>query len=220
MQLVFDVPVFVVPGDRLIVRNAQGTRTVGGGAVLDPLAPERRRRSAERMQWLDALDTLAATGDARPLLAVVPAGLTRSALARLLGRLPAPGWAGDDAPAFAIGQPGPLAGSIAGDADELWLAPAAWAAVRDRITGALERHHARAPDEPGLNGARLQRSIARSDCDRVRPYKGERDDDPYRDQRDYRRHIFIRSAEEEARERIRKCPYTEESIFYFLKSWM
>ena len=157
VQLVFDVPVFVVPGDRFIVRNAQGTRTVGGGAVLDPLAPERRRRSAERMQWLDALDTLAATGDARPLLAVVPAGLTRSALARLLGRLPAPGWAGDDAPAFAIGQPGPLAGSIAGDADELWLAPAAWAAVRDRITGALERHHARAPDEPGLNGARLQR---------------------------------------------------------------
>jgi len=163
VQLVFDAPVFVVPGDRFIVRNAQGTRTVGGGVVLDPLAPERRRRSAERMQWLDALDTLVATGDARPLLAAAPAGLTRSALARLLGRLPAPGWAGDDAPAFPIGQPGPLAGSMlgapgaGGDADELWLAPAAWAAVRERITDALQRHHARAPDEPGLNSARLQR---------------------------------------------------------------
>jgi len=163
VQLVFDAPVFVVPGDRFIVRNAQGTRTVGGGAVLDPLAPERRRRSAERMQWLDALDTLVATGDARPLLAAAPAGLTRSALARLLGRLPAPGWAGDDAPSFPIGQPGPLAGSMlgapgaGGDADELWLAPAAWATVRERITDALQRHHARAPDEPGLNSARLQR---------------------------------------------------------------
>lgn len=182
VQLVFDpgAPVFVVPGDRLILRNAQGTRTVGGGAVLDPQAPERRRRSAERMQWLDALETLIgraggeAPGDARPLLAVAPAGLTRSGLARLLGRLPAPDWAGPDAPAFPLGQAGPLAGaalgapgagesdkasqaSQAGRADILWLSPAAWAQVQARILDALARHHARAPDEPGLNSARLQR---------------------------------------------------------------
>ena len=34
VQLVFDQPVFVVPGDRFILRNAQGTRTVGGGASV------------------------------------------------------------------------------------------------------------------------------------------------------------------------------------------
>ncbi|MDI3383413.1 SelB C-terminal domain-containing protein [Xenophilus aerolatus] len=147
VQLVVDQPVFVVPGDRLILRNAQGTRTVGGGVVLDPQAPERRRRSAERMQWLDALERLVADGDARPLLAAAPAGLTRSGLARLLGRLPADGWAGPDAPAFALGQGGDL----------LWLSPAVWAQVRTRILDALDRHHTRAPDEPGLNSARLQR---------------------------------------------------------------
>ncbi|PZQ75015.1 MAG: hypothetical protein DI563_10800 [Variovorax paradoxus] len=102
-------------------------------------------------------------GDARPLLAVAPAGLTRSVLTRLLGRLPDPDWAGADAPAFALGQPGPLAGSAlgapgaGGHADVLWLSPAVWAQVQARIVGALERHHARAPDEPGLNSARLQR---------------------------------------------------------------
>lgn len=168
VQLVFDQPVFVVPGDRFILRNAQGTRTVGGGVVLDPQAPERRRRSAERMQWLDAMEALVgagggAGGDARPLLAVAPAGLTRSALMRLLGRLPDPDWAGADAPAFALGQAGPLAASalgapgMGGNADVLWLSPAVWAQVQARIVGALERHHARAPDEPGLNSARLQR---------------------------------------------------------------
>ncbi|MDQ7957409.1 MAG: selenocysteine-specific translation elongation factor, partial [Pseudomonadota bacterium] len=168
VQLVFDQPVFVVPGDRFILRNAQGTRTVGGGVVLDPQAPERRRRSAERMQWLDAMEALVGAGDrkggdARPLLAVAPAGLTRSVLTRLLGRLPDPDWAGADAPAFALGQPGPLAGSalgapgMGGHADVLWLSPAVWAQVQARIVGALERHHARAPDEPGLNSARLQR---------------------------------------------------------------
>jgi selenocysteine-specific elongation factor len=171
VQLVFDKPVFVVPGDRFILRNAQGTRTVGGGVVLDSLAPERRRRSAERMQWLDAMETLVAEGDARPLLAVAPAGLLRSSLARLLGRWPEPGWDGDDALAFALGKSASsgaraAAAGSAGQApgagvdaagDMLWLAPAAWAAVRARIAETLERHHARAPDEPGLNSASLQR---------------------------------------------------------------
>ncbi len=160
VQLVFETPVQVVPGDRLILRNAQGTRTVGGGTVLDPQAPERRRRSAERMQWLDAMETLVATGDAHPLLAAAPAGLTRSALTRLLGRLPAVGWAGPEAPGFALGAAASsagAAGATAAEGDTLWLAPAAWARVRERIVGALERHHASAPDEPGLNSARLQR---------------------------------------------------------------
>ena len=171
VQLVFDKPVYVVPGDRLILRNAQGTRTVGGGVVIDSLAPERRRRSAERMLWLDAMETLVAEGDARPLLAVAPAGLLRSHLARLLGRWPEPGWAGDDVLAFAVGKSassgakaaaGGTTGQVPGAgadaaADMLWLAPAAWAAVRARIADTLERHHARAPDEPGLNGGCLQR---------------------------------------------------------------
>lgn len=158
VQLVFEKPVFVVPGDRLILRNAQGTHTVGGGVVLDSLAPERRRRSAERMQWLDAMEMLVAEGDARPLLAVAPAGLLRSQLARLLGRWPAPGWAGGDALAFALGKGASEPGAGADAAgDMLWLAPAAWAAVCAHITDTLARHHARAPNDPGLNSASLQR---------------------------------------------------------------
>ncbi|WPB57644.1 selenocysteine-specific translation elongation factor [Xylophilus sp. GOD-11R] len=148
LQLVLDAPVFVVPGDRLILRNAQGDRTIGGGAVLDPQAPERRRRSAARMAWLSALEHLVDRGDAGPLLALAPAGLSRSGLARLTGRWPATDWAGPDTPVFALG---------AEHADLLWLAPAAWAEVRRRIVDALDRHHATAPDDPGLNEARLRR---------------------------------------------------------------
>jgi selenocysteine-specific elongation factor len=166
VQLVFDKPVFVVPGDRLILRNAQATHTVGGGVVLDSLAPERQRRSAARTQWLDAMETLVVDGDARPVLAIAPAGLTRSSLARLLGRWPELGWAGDEALAFALGKGASSGAGIAASGtavdtagDMLWLAPAAWAAVRARILGTLERHHARAPDEPGLNSARLERMV-------------------------------------------------------------
>ena len=146
VQLVLDAPVSVVAGDRLIVRDAQGRRTVGGGLVLDPQAPERRRRSAERGAWLDAMESLLADGDARPLLAAAPTGLTRSGLARLLGRWPGEQDAGADALAFPLG-----------DDDILWLAPAAWQAVRRRVIDVLEQHHRQSPDEPGLNSARLQR---------------------------------------------------------------
>ena len=50
VQLVFDKPVCALPGDRFIVRNAQATRTVGGGIVLDPFAPARKRRTPERLR--------------------------------------------------------------------------------------------------------------------------------------------------------------------------
>ncbi|MFP3617175.1 selenocysteine-specific translation factor, partial [Paraburkholderia sp. SIMBA_050] len=48
VQLVFDEPVFALPGDRFIVRNPQATRTVGGGRVLDPFGPARKRRTPAR----------------------------------------------------------------------------------------------------------------------------------------------------------------------------
>ena len=62
VQLVFERPVCALPGDRFVVRNAQANRTVGGGHVLDPFAPSRKRRSAERLAWLDAIQTMLDTG--------------------------------------------------------------------------------------------------------------------------------------------------------------
>ena len=63
VQLVLDAPAFTQPGDRLILRNAQASRTIAGGMVLDPYAPARKRRSAERMAYLDAMEALIARGD-------------------------------------------------------------------------------------------------------------------------------------------------------------
>ncbi|XOT98750.1 hypothetical protein ACMTAU_22265, partial [Alcaligenes pakistanensis] len=42
-------------GERFILRNAQASETVGGGIVLDPNAPDRKRRSTTRLAWLNAL---------------------------------------------------------------------------------------------------------------------------------------------------------------------
>ena len=62
-------PVCALPGDRFIVRNAQASRTVGGGRVLDPFAPSRKRRTPERRAWLDAIQIDARHRRARRLLA-------------------------------------------------------------------------------------------------------------------------------------------------------
>lgn len=152
VQLVFDTPVCALPGDRLIVRNAQATRTVGGARVLDPFGPVRKRRTPERMAWLDALRTWLDAGQIEPLLDCAPRGLTRSMLMRLTGlpahlltlaphvvEVPLAGKEGDDAAIITHGH---------------------WTQMREQMVGALESFHARFPDEQGPDSARLRRMSA------------------------------------------------------------
>lgn len=145
-QLVLDAPVFVLPGDRLILRNAQASRTIAGGWVLDPEAPERKRRSPERTATLDALEALVSTGDARPLIASAPLGLPRSQLQRLLGRALVPAELQDVAIAIPLGAD-----------DALLIDPVRWQPLRDQVLARLAQFHDKNPDEPGLNAARLRR---------------------------------------------------------------
>ncbi|MDN4572143.1 selenocysteine-specific translation elongation factor [Pandoraea cepalis] len=146
VQLVFDAPVCTMPGDRFIVRNPQATATVGGGRVLDPAAPERKRRSASRLAWLDAVARSLDGEGLDALLAQSAFGLTSAQVIALTG-LPAGQW---QWPANAV----VLAG---GEGESLAFAPQAWDTVRTRVLDVLRDYHARQPDEPGLDAARLGR---------------------------------------------------------------
>ena len=149
VQLVFETPLHTVPGDRFVVRNAQATQTIGGGVVLDPFGPARKRRSPARLAWLDALAAWLAEGDAARLVAASPSGLAVSSLVRLTGaasegtRLP------DDFLRL------PLAGG-----DSLLVAPGMLAPLEGRVLDGLAGWHARQPDEPGLEMWRLKRMVA------------------------------------------------------------
>jgi selenocysteine-specific elongation factor len=149
VQLVFDEPVFALAGDRFVVRNAQASQTLGGGAVLDPYAPERRRRSRDRAAWLDALEAAQAGGPVAPLVALAPWGLVRSRLARLLGSATSDRTEVDGVHALPLGN-----------ADALLLSEGAWRSAREQVLAALVRFHAANPDEPGVNAARLRRMAA------------------------------------------------------------
>jgi selenocysteine-specific elongation factor len=48
-------PVLLLNGDSFILRSSSPSLTVGGGSVLDPLPPSRRRRSREALELLETL---------------------------------------------------------------------------------------------------------------------------------------------------------------------
>lgn len=55
-QLRLDEPLLLVSGDPYLIRATSPSMTIGGGIVLDPFPPARRRRSEEALKLLESLD--------------------------------------------------------------------------------------------------------------------------------------------------------------------
>ncbi|MET0226108.1 MAG: SelB C-terminal domain-containing protein, partial [Dokdonella sp.] len=145
VQLVFDKPVCAVPGDRFIARDAQAAHTIGGGIVIDPYAPLRKRRSPERRAWLDALERMLAGDGFVALLQQAAYGVALDDLVRLSGRAvdrfewPAEAHRVDTARGCFV------------------FSAMRWQALRERVLDALREFHAHSPDEPGVDSGRLRR---------------------------------------------------------------
>ncbi|WP_397474589.1 SelB C-terminal domain-containing protein [Pusillimonas sp.] len=148
VQLVFDEPVCSMPGDRFIVRNAQASRTVGGGMVLDANAPDRKRRSEQRLAWLQAVAELKHGSGLGHVLKEAPYGLDELRLMRLVGRSPQDSELPDGALWVQARGEGAIRTLILKDH---------WDALARMVEQALENFHERWPDEPGLDAARLRR---------------------------------------------------------------
>jgi len=145
VQLVFDAPVCATCGERFIVRDAQGRHTIGGGRVLDPQPPARRRRTPGRLAVLSALEQLVDGGGIEPLLTQARYGMTVAELVRLCGRAP---------------EELPLPSDalrIESSGESFVLMPDRWQALRDGALAALARFHAEVPDQAGPDAGRLRR---------------------------------------------------------------
>jgi selenocysteine-specific elongation factor len=156
VQLVLDAPVHAVPGDRFVIRNAQATATIGGGMVLDPFGPARKRRGAVRLAWLQALSDYIGSGDIASLLARSPLGLRMSTLTRL-----------SQLPADQIAAPPQTIEVALQGGDRLMIASAQARALEARILDGLAQFHARAPDDAGPELWRLKRLVAPEMEDRL-----------------------------------------------------
>src|SRR5690606_37318383 len=148
VQLVFDEPVCAMPGDRYIVRDAQARHTIGGGVVLDPEAPQRKRRSPERLTWLQAVFAMHVDGGLSNLLEQAPWGLDAHQVMRLMRRahheLAAP--------------PGALwVSARGGQATRTLILEKHRDALCAQVLQTMASFHVRFPDEPGVDSARLRR---------------------------------------------------------------
>jgi selenocysteine-specific elongation factor len=146
-QVICEAPLPVRAGDRFVLRDAAAERTMAGGTVIDPRAPQRKRRTPERRALLEAL----AAGD--PL----------DALGRLL-ELP-PGVV--DVTAFAVDR-----GLTSAELDEhlallepvtVEAAGVRWVTSADTMAGheaaivaVLAAFHADTPALPGMTGEALR----------------------------------------------------------------
>ncbi|KVE37314.1 selenocysteine-specific translation elongation factor [Burkholderia sp. TSV86] len=151
-QLNFAEPIFAMPGDRFIVRNAQATQTVGGGRVLDPFGPARKRRTSARRAWLDALVAWLDEGRLDALLDEATLGIMCKTLTHLTG-LPAHVLT-PRADVVHIAATGRQAD------DARVIARCHWDGLRVRVLDELDAFHRHSPDEQGPDVARLRRIAA------------------------------------------------------------
>jgi selenocysteine-specific elongation factor len=145
-QLVLEQPVAAAVGDRFVVRDAGGTRTLGGGRFVDLRPPQRRRRTPERLAQLDALarddarDALAAAIERWPLFVDVTAFARDRAL--------------DDAQTQALLAAVPHVRLYVGGST-VALSRETWNRVAGSCRSALETAHSAHPELPGLTETQL-----------------------------------------------------------------
>ncbi|QRX82587.1 selenocysteine-specific translation elongation factor [Glaciimonas sp. PAMC28666] len=148
VQLVFEAPVHAVPGDRFVIRNAQASRTIGGGIVLDPFGPATKRRGVAQQAWRDALAAFVTSGDSAALLDCNPLGLYRSTLVRL-----------SQLPPERLALPLDTRSIALRDGDAVLISEVAWNVLAVRTIDGLRAFHASTPDDIGPQTARLRRIV-------------------------------------------------------------
>jgi selenocysteine-specific elongation factor len=142
-RLTLDRAIGALAGDRLVLRDASATHTIGGGVVIDPFPPRRGRRTPERLVRVAALEHAEPAEALRGLLQLPPGWTDRDSFFRSRNLLPA-GQAAvlEAAPAVAV-------------ATHLMTADTLGALRKDVMNG-LVAHHAAARDQPGLQFERLR----------------------------------------------------------------
>ena len=145
VQLVFDTATCALPGDRFIVRDTQAAHTIGGGVVLDSSAPSRRRRSDERLRYLDAIERMLAGEGLEPLLAHAPHGVSMTDIEHLTGRAAANAALPPDTVVRGTSQ------------EQFVILTSTWNSLGACTLTALREFHAEFADDPGPDSGRLRR---------------------------------------------------------------
>ncbi|HUL91376.1 MAG TPA: selenocysteine-specific translation elongation factor [Burkholderiales bacterium] len=145
-QVVLDEPHCACHGDIFVLRNHAADRTIGGGTVLDPDAPARRRRSKERLAVLAALESSEPSLALEALLAGAPFGVDLARFARSFN--------------LSVDASVPFGEAVrrvkAGGAD-IGFSQSRWSDLKRKICDGLAAFHAKNADELGPDAGRARR---------------------------------------------------------------
>ena len=145
-QLVLDEPHSACHGDVFVLRNHAADRTVGGGSVLDPDGPARRRRSKERLAVLAALESKEPAAALESMLAIAPFGVDLARFARSFNLA-----------VDALVTPGGAVRRLRSGEGDLGFSVAHWSGLKQKLLDGLADFHAKSPDELGPDSARARR---------------------------------------------------------------
>lgn len=148
VQLVLDHPLGALHGDRFVLRDPAAQRTLGGGVILDPFAPARKRRAPARLAILQGLEQADRCSALRMMLQAAPDGL--------LAKPIAVAWNIDESDALGLWKQA-AAILVAGPNGNLAFDQGHWQSMKADIAAALADMHRHAPQQPGVEPLALRR---------------------------------------------------------------
>ncbi len=150
VQLVTERPIAALHGDRFVVRDQNARRTMGGGTVLDPFAPKRKRGAGLRAAELQVYERRTPDRVLTGLLELAESGLDLQLFARAMGLSAASAEAAQSAAgAVVLGKSNPVA-----------ITRVAAEALTVRVLSAVKEFHALQPQVIGIDISDLRRSAA------------------------------------------------------------
>ena len=150
-QIVLARALSVVHGERMVLRDASGQRTLGGALVVDPYAPRRAGDRAARLALLDALREPDAGAALRAALALAPQGVDPQRFAHARNLAP-----------DAVREMARALGAVSVNTrdGERAVAPHDWQALRAALLATVAAHHEAQPEAVGPRESELVRALA------------------------------------------------------------
>ena len=150
-QIHLDRPAHAVTGDRFVIRDQSGRRTIGGGRVIDPFPPVRGRARPARLATLRALSSPEHAMALRGALVSTPDGLDLEefSAARNL----------EASQAQALFRACEVI-EVRNRRRSVGLSSRRWDDIRDALCGALARWHVDHPDQVGSDEGALCREVS------------------------------------------------------------
>ena len=156
IQLELERPIATLFGDRFVLRDASGQRTIGGGVVIDALASPARRKKPQRVALLNALDDPDPSAAFEAELALhLPNGLNEN---QFFKQRNLPAGTRESVLGLVPHQ------TLKVGAEAFAFDPVQIQAFVAATLDCLSRFHGKSPDSPGLSRDQLHRQV------KIRPY--------------------------------------------------